>query len=30
MNEEKVLRQELPGYVEYCQKARFRLVPYVW
>jgi protein-S-isoprenylcysteine O-methyltransferase Ste14 len=30
MNEEKVLRLELPGYVEYCQKTRFRLVPYIW
>jgi protein-S-isoprenylcysteine O-methyltransferase Ste14 len=30
LNEEKVLRQELPGYVGYSQKTRFRLVPYVW
>jgi protein-S-isoprenylcysteine O-methyltransferase Ste14 len=28
--EEKVLRQELPGYPEYCQHTRFRLVPFVW
>src|SRR5208283_3362186 len=27
LNEEKVLRQELPGYPEYCQRTRFRLVP---
>jgi protein-S-isoprenylcysteine O-methyltransferase Ste14 len=30
VNEEKVLRQELPGYEAYCEKIRFRLVPYVW
>jgi len=30
LNEEKVLRQELPGYAEYCEKTRYRLVPMVW
>jgi len=30
LNEEKVLRQELPGYSEYCLHTRFRLVPLVW
>lgn len=30
LNEEKVLRQELPGYPEYCQRTRFRLVPFLW
>jgi protein-S-isoprenylcysteine O-methyltransferase Ste14 len=30
LNEEKILRQELPGYSEYCLKTRFRLVPFVW
>ncbi|HXR33856.1 MAG TPA: isoprenylcysteine carboxylmethyltransferase family protein [Verrucomicrobiae bacterium] len=30
LNEEKVLRQELPGYSEYCLRTRFRLVPLVW
>jgi len=30
LNEEKVLRQELPGYPEYCLSTRFRLVPFVW
>ena len=30
LNEEKVLRQELPGYSEYCQRTRYRLVPFVW
>jgi len=30
LNEESVLRQELPGYIEYCSQTRFRLVPFVW
>jgi protein-S-isoprenylcysteine O-methyltransferase Ste14 len=30
LNEEKVLRQDLPGYAEYCLRTRFRLVPFVW
>lgn len=30
LNEEKVLRQELPGYPEYCLRTRFRLVPFLW
>lgn len=30
LNEEKVLRQELPGYSEYCLHTHFRLVPFVW
>jgi protein-S-isoprenylcysteine O-methyltransferase Ste14 len=30
LNEEKVLRRELPGYSEYCLRTRFRLVPFVW
>lgn len=30
LNEEKVLRQDLPGYAEYCLHTRFRLVPFVW
>jgi protein-S-isoprenylcysteine O-methyltransferase Ste14 len=30
LNEEKVLRQELPGYSEYCLHIRFRLVPFLW
>jgi protein-S-isoprenylcysteine O-methyltransferase Ste14 len=29
-NEEEVLRRELPGYTEYCQKTTYRLVPYLW
>ena len=30
LNEEKVLRRELPGYPEYCLRTRFRLLPFVW
>ena len=30
LNEEKVLRTELPGYSEYCAKTRFHLIPLVW
>ena len=30
LNEEKVLREELAGYTEYCGRTRFRLVPFVW
>ncbi|TLN02806.1 isoprenylcysteine carboxylmethyltransferase family protein [bacterium] len=30
LDEEKFLKRELPGYAEYMQKVRFRLVPYVW
>jgi len=30
LNEEEVLRKELPGYAEYCGKVRYRLVPFVW
>ena len=30
LNEEKVLRQELTGYTEYCLSTRFRLVPCLW
>ena len=29
-DEEKALRQELDGYVEYTQKVHYRLVPGVW
>ncbi len=28
--EEKVLRKTLPGYTEYMEKVRYRLVPFVW
>lgn len=30
INEEKVLSDNLPGYKEYCQKTRYRVIPYVW
>lgn len=29
-NEEKILRRDLPGYVEYCQRTPCRLIPFVW
>lgn len=30
LDEEKALRQDLPGYIEYCQKVRYRLLPGIW
>ncbi len=30
LNEEKVLLKELPGYKEYYQKTRYRLIPLIW
>jgi len=30
LNEEKVLRQELAGYSEYCLETRYRLFPFIW
>jgi len=30
LNEEKFLHRELPGYSEYCQRTRYRLIPFVW
>ena len=29
-NEEKVLSRDLPGYTDYLQKVRWRLIPYIW
>lgn len=29
-NEEEVLRRDLAGYSAYCEKVRYRLVPFVW
>jgi len=29
-NEEKVLTRDLPGYAEYQQKVRHRLIPFAW
>jgi len=30
IKEERFLRQQLPGYAEYCLRTRFRLVPFIW
>jgi protein-S-isoprenylcysteine O-methyltransferase Ste14 len=30
LDEEKLLEKDLPGYVEYEQRVRYRLVPYLW
>jgi protein-S-isoprenylcysteine O-methyltransferase Ste14 len=30
LNEEKVLLRDLPGYKEYCQKTRWRVIPFIW
>ena len=30
LNEEKYLRENLPGYTEYARKVRYRLVPNIW
>ncbi len=30
LDEEKLLKNDLPGYIEYTQKVRYRLVPYLW
>ena len=30
LNEEKVLKENLKGYKEYCEKTRYRLIPYIW
>ncbi len=30
LDEERYLTRNLPGYADYCQKVRYRLVPYVW
>lgn len=30
LNEEDVLKRELPGYLRYSERTRYRLVPYVW
>ncbi len=30
LNEEEVLLRELPAYKEYCQKTRYRLIPFIW
>jgi protein-S-isoprenylcysteine O-methyltransferase Ste14 len=30
LNEERVLRRDLPGYADYCGRVRSRLIPFVW
>jgi protein-S-isoprenylcysteine O-methyltransferase Ste14 len=30
LDEEKLLNKDLSGYIEYTQKVRYRLVPYIW
>ena len=30
LDEEQFLARELPGYADYCQKVRYRLVPGIW
>ena len=30
VNEERALRDELPGYADYMRRVRYRLVPQVW
>jgi protein-S-isoprenylcysteine O-methyltransferase Ste14 len=30
LDEEKYLRQNLPGYTEYTRAVHYRLVPYIW
>lgn len=30
LNEEKILSRELPGYSEYGERTRYRLIPFIW
>ncbi|HWR25790.1 MAG TPA: isoprenylcysteine carboxylmethyltransferase family protein, partial [Methanosarcina sp.] len=30
LDEEKFLLKNLRGYKEYCQKTRYRLIPFIW
>jgi protein-S-isoprenylcysteine O-methyltransferase Ste14 len=30
INEEKTLSKNLPGYIEYCKRTRYRLIPLIW
>jgi protein-S-isoprenylcysteine O-methyltransferase Ste14 len=30
LDEEKLLKKDLPGYIDYTRKVRYRLVPYLW
>ena len=28
--EDQTLREELPGYAEYAERVKFRLIPWIW
>jgi protein-S-isoprenylcysteine O-methyltransferase Ste14 len=30
LDEEELLKKDLPGYTAYTQKVRYRLAPYLW
>jgi protein-S-isoprenylcysteine O-methyltransferase Ste14 len=30
LDEEQLLKKDLPGYTEYTHKVRYRLMPYLW
>jgi len=30
INEEKLLSEQLPDYKEYCNKTRYRMIPFIW
>jgi protein-S-isoprenylcysteine O-methyltransferase Ste14 len=30
LDEERVLRRDLPGYADYCRQVRYRLIPLLW
>jgi protein-S-isoprenylcysteine O-methyltransferase Ste14 len=30
LDEERFLRQNLPGYTEYQSKVKYRLLPFIW
>ena len=30
LDEERFLKQNLPGYIDYCRRVRYRLIPWVW
>lgn len=30
LDEERILARDLPGYVEYCRRVRYRLIPGIW
>jgi protein-S-isoprenylcysteine O-methyltransferase Ste14 len=30
LDEERILRRDLPGYSDYCRRVRYRLIPLIW